>query len=124
MNFEQCHHSYSGCYFCRKCRGKYCIFKKHLYGGHRGLSPFNHILRKYGQSKSCCPYNFYLDTYDKHYVKEYNVLIKRVNIDMPITDEERSKNKPKMLSAINNYGGDNKHYFCKKQENIDYLINS
>jgi len=65
-----------------------------------------------------------LDTYDKHYVKEYNVLIKRVNIDMPITDEERSKNKPKMLSAINNYGGDNKHYCCKKQENIDYLINS
>lgn len=91
MNFEQCHHSYSGCYFCRKCRGKYYIFKKHLYGGHRGLSPFNHILRKYGQSKSCCSNNFYLDTYDKHYVKEYNVLIKRVNIDMPITDEERRK---------------------------------
>jgi hypothetical protein len=125
LNFEQCHNSYSGCYFCRKCRGKYFnIFKNHIYGGHRGLSPFNHILRKYGQSKSCCSNNFYLDTYDKHYVKEYNGLIKRVNIDMPITDEERRKNKPKLLLAINNYGIDNKHYCCKKQENIDYLINS
>ena len=43
---------------------------------------------------------------------------------MPITDEERRKNKPKLLLAINNYGIDNKHYCCKKQENIDYLINS
>ena len=39
---------------------------------------------------------------------------------MPITDEERRKNKPKLLLTINNYGIDNKHYCCKKQENIDY----
>ena len=51
LNSEQCHNSYSGCYFCQKCRGKYYnVFKKHIYGGPRGLSPFNNILRKYGQS--------------------------------------------------------------------------
>ena len=59
LNFEQCHNSYSGCYFCQKCRGKYYnVFKKHIFGGHRGLSPFNHILRKYGQSRTSCPNNF------------------------------------------------------------------
>jgi hypothetical protein len=52
INFEQCQNSYSGCYFCRKCRGKYYNdFGKHIYQGHRGLLPFNHVLRKYDQAR-------------------------------------------------------------------------
>ena len=124
INFEQCQNSYSGCYFCRKFRGKYYNdFGKHIYQGHRGLLPINHVLRKYGQSRKCCPKNFYLDIYDHDYVTSHNTNIKDVDLDMDITENEFQKNQVKITTRNDYFVRENSHYCCVEQDNIHYLIN-
>lgn len=50
----------SGCAICRCIAGQYRhILSKTVHLGHRALLPADHVLRRVGQARSCCPENFY-----------------------------------------------------------------
>ena len=116
----QWQNAYSECYFCRKCHGKYYNnFGKHVYQGHRGLLPFNHVLRKYGQSRKYCPKNFYFNIYDRDYVTDYNAFINEVDLNMVITENELQKNEVKIITRNDNFVRENSHYCCVIQDNIN-----
>ena len=98
---------------CRKFRGKYYNdFGKHIYQGHRGLLPFNYVLRKYGQSRKCCPKNFYLDIYDHDYVTSHNTDIKEVDLNMDITENEFQKNEVTIMTRNDYFVRENSQYCC------------
>jgi hypothetical protein len=53
--------SYSGCGFCNAGTGvRRSILSKITYPGHRRILPMNHVLRSFGQSRACCPHNYYV----------------------------------------------------------------
>ena len=57
-----------------------------------------HIFRKNGQSRKCCPKNFYSDIYDHDYVTSHNTSINEVDFNMVITENELQKNEVKKMT--------------------------
>lgn len=52
--------SLSGCFFCGDLHGCYRnLLHKPTYTGHRGFTELNHVLRAFGNSKKCCPEDYY-----------------------------------------------------------------
>jgi len=60
FQLQNCSNNTSGCPYCQKIRGIH-DGAKCIYFGHRGILPQNHWSRMIGQSKKCCPRNFYSD---------------------------------------------------------------
>jgi len=63
----QTNQSYAGCFMCIHGEGYREKLKRTVYIGHRGLTPLRHWLRYFGQSRKCCPPNFYeIDYFDEN----------------------------------------------------------
>jgi len=63
----QTNQAYAGCFMCIHGEGYRGKLGRTVYIGHRGLTPLRHWLRYFGQTRKCCPPNFYeIDYFDEN----------------------------------------------------------
>jgi hypothetical protein len=81
--------SYAGCMLCNLGKGHYIGNKKISLIGHRAALDIRHFLRVIGQSKRCCPENYYNKIVDEDDLENqnYDKLVSSMNFDINQIDD-------------------------------------